>query len=300
MSSTFDRTGKTPAGTKEAVMNKSADSELISHNKKVNDFFNSRYSWWEGVYDRSLPKKFFSYEMIRRKELLIDLLSKYVARGKPARVLECGCGYGDIIKELGSLKCQLTGIDINLRHLTFAKNNINEQVNWFQADVENLPFRDGYFDLVYCVGVLSYLRDDKNAVSEMARVVKDGGMVIISVPNIFMLNKFFDPYYYFVWLPGNILKKIALSKKIVDKKNFCTDMIRRYSFSKISNEFEKHGMVEIDSVNVSFGPLTFWRNEVLSLSQSINISERLRKVGEKKSFNFLRYFANHWITCLSK
>jgi ubiquinone/menaquinone biosynthesis C-methylase UbiE len=292
--------GKTPARTKEAVMHKPADSELISHNNKVNDFFNSRYNWWEDVYDRSLPKKFFSFEMIRRKELLIGLLNKYVESGKSTRILECGCGYGDIVKELDSLKCQLTAIDINMRHLTYARNDIEEQVNLLQADVENLPFSDGCFDLVYCVGVLSYLEGDKNAVAEMVRVVKNGGMVIISVQNIFMLNKVLDPYYYFAWLPRRILKKILSFQKNTDKMCFETDMIRRFSYSKLRNEFEKQGMIEVDSVNVSFGPLTVWRNEIFSLKQSMIISERLRKMGEKKSLNFLRYVANHWITCLSK
>jgi ubiquinone/menaquinone biosynthesis C-methylase UbiE len=183
-----------------------------------------------------------------------------------------------------------------------ARDGIEANVNWLQSDVESLPFRDGSFDIVYCVGVLSYLKEDTAAVAEMSRVVRDGGLVIISVPNLFMLNKWLDPYYYFAWLPCKLIGQIttAAYAKAEKTKNFGTESIRRYGYKKINRLFAIHGMSEIDSINVSFGPFTLWRKEFFSLESSIKISEMLRKAGEKKSFQLLRFFTNHWITCLTK
>lgn len=38
--------------------------ESLTHNKKIVDFFDSEYQWWSQVYDQSMPRKFFSFEMI--------------------------------------------------------------------------------------------------------------------------------------------------------------------------------------------------------------------------------------------
>lgn len=273
-----------------------------SHYDKIIHFFDSEYNWWGNVYDETLPKKFFSFEMIKRKSLLIDILKEYCASAKDCKILECGCGPGGIVKDIFWQGLDLTGVDINIRHLAKARKDIGKSVNWIQSDVERLPFADETFDIVYCVGVLSYLKNDEDAVKEIARVVVPGGVVIISLPNWFMLNKFLDPFYYLAWLPLKIINKLRYASTITmgEGAAFDIDMIRRYNYRSINRLFKKHNMTVLKTVNVSFGPLTLWRHELLSLGQSINLSESLRVIGEKRGFHFLKLFTNHWITCLSK
>jgi len=52
-----------------------------------------------------------------------------------------------------------------------------------QADGEHLPFADGAFDLVYCVAALHHALDLSRMVSELARVTRPGGTVIVSMLN---------------------------------------------------------------------------------------------------------------------
>lgn len=199
------------------------------------------------------------------------------------------------------MNCHLTGIDINQRFLEHGRINIDKNVNWIQSDVENLPFRDGCFDLVYCLGVLSYLKEDKKAIAEMSRVTKEDGTVIVSVPNLLMINKFIDPYYYFAWLPYQLLiKKVIVKFDKTIKKSYETSMIRRYVLKNIVNLSKTYNLNLSEIKDVSYGPFTIWRKSVIPLSSSIRISEKIRTLTEKRTFKTFINFSNHWIICFQK
>lgn len=273
----------------------------VADHRRVNDFFDVEYAWWQEVYAPTLPRRFFSFEMIKRRELVVRLLHKYMTAGAQPRILECGCGPGGILGEVATRPCRLTGIDINPRHLARARSDVGENVAWIQADVEKLPFRDQAFDIVCCIGVLSYLQTDEAAVAEIARVVRKGGVVIMALPNWLMLDKIFDPYYYLVWLPSRALRHVFPAFAAASPGNrFNTAMIRRYRPARITTVFSRHGLTEVESCNVSFGPMTLWRREVFPLGFSIRISEALSALGRRGGFSFLRGVTNHWISCLAK
>ncbi|MBE6501052.1 MAG: glycosyltransferase [Methanobrevibacter thaueri] len=50
------------------------------------------------------------------------------------------------------------------------------------VDVQDIPYEDNYFDLIYCSHVLEHVPDDKKALSELYRVLKPGGTALILVP----------------------------------------------------------------------------------------------------------------------
>lgn len=283
------------------MLSTDADRPVADY-RQIIDFFDTDYGWWNEVYAPTLPRKFFSFEMIKRRELVIELLSKYVAAGDQPYILECGCGPGGILGAFATHRGRLIGIDINPRHLAKAKSDISQDIAWIQADVESLPFHDHAFDIVCCVGVLSYLQKDEAAVTEIARVVKPGGVVIVALPNWLMLNKIFDPFYYLAWLPLRVMRRLfsTAAEGAKTGKRFSTAMIRRYNPHKINEVFRRHGLVEVENSNVSFGPLTIWRREFLPLRISIQLSEVLFSLGKRKGFSLLRGITNHWISCLEK
>jgi methionine biosynthesis protein MetW len=51
------------------------------------------------------------------------------------------------------------------------------------SDATDLPFEDASFDLVTCTEVLEHLFEPQNAVSEMVRVLRPGGRILVTVPN---------------------------------------------------------------------------------------------------------------------
>jgi SAM-dependent methyltransferase len=94
------------------------------------------------------------------------------------RVLDAGCGSGRTLDELtryGSAH----GVELNPLGLTAARRRGH---NVEQAPVETIPFDDGSFDLVTCLDVIEHTDDDVVALSELRRVTRPGGHLVVSVP----------------------------------------------------------------------------------------------------------------------
>ena len=56
------------------------------------------------------------------------------------------------------------------------------------GDVERLPFRSHAFDALVCDDTIEHLPDDRRGVSELASVVRPGGMLVIATPNRYSLQ----------------------------------------------------------------------------------------------------------------
>ena len=270
--------------------------------QKINEFFNSDYKWWKDVYDHRLPRGFFSFEMIRRKEILLETVNGMVGARTSVAILECGCGPGGILGEINAAGHLLVGVDINFNSLSKAKNDCDSLGTLLQADIERLPFDNNSFDIAYCVGVLSYLEDDRNALQEICRVMKPGGKIIISVPNFFTFNKIFDPYYYVVGLMRMLWNKSTQSffPDAASDKKYKIAMIRRYRYGQLDRLYREFGLLKKETCSVSFGPPTLWRKEILPLGHAVRMSEALVQLSSYRNFGFLTRLANHWVTCLEK
>jgi SAM-dependent methyltransferase len=100
-----------------------------------------------------------------------------------AEVLSVGCGPGVILRAVANLDSSIraTGIDISGDRLRQAreKNHGNSRVQFVCGDAQSMEFPSHSFDLVYCRMLLQYLKEKERAVSEMARVCKPGGTVLL-------------------------------------------------------------------------------------------------------------------------
>lgn len=127
-------------------------------------------------------KSFIFHE---RKKIVLDMFDI-----KSGRVLDIGCGpavYTDALSEAGH---DIYGVDSSEKMIQIAKSKNFKNAKFFVGSVENLKFEDSFFDGVLCVGVLEYLDHIKNGIKEIARVTKQGGVVIFTVPNgLSLLNK---------------------------------------------------------------------------------------------------------------
>jgi len=123
-----------------------------------------------------------------RLEIKVDpaaWVQKYLAhRVCPgAEVLSVGCGPGVILRAVTDLDSSIraTGIDVSEDRLEQAreKNRKNSRVKFVCGDAQSMEFQSDSFDLVYCRMLLQYLKEKERAVSEMARVCKPGGTVLL-------------------------------------------------------------------------------------------------------------------------
>lgn len=102
------------------------------------------------------------------------------------RVLEIGCGAGNILAQVPSTR--RCGIDLAESLLAKAARRLAKQGTLVQGDAEHLPFRDHAWQRVYCSEVLEHIPSPGTALVEMRRLVADGGVAVVSVPNERLIN----------------------------------------------------------------------------------------------------------------
>jgi ubiquinone/menaquinone biosynthesis C-methylase UbiE len=93
-------------------------------------------------------------------------------------VLDVGCGTGIITGEVAQrTEGRAVGLDLDPAMIRYAAPRV-EGVEWVVGDAHYLPFPAETFDLVLCNFLLLWTKDPGLAVDEMARVVREGGVVL--------------------------------------------------------------------------------------------------------------------------
>lgn len=158
--------------------------KLNKNDKKVRSFYDSRVD----DYDKYLPLTFKTHNENENKvrNNFIDGLE--IKRGY--RVLDIACGTGRdseiIAKRLGQ-KGELCMTDISslmLKRCTERLKKYNLKKEFCISNAAYLPFPDKYFDAVYSFGGLGEFSDIKKSLTEMVRVTKVGGKVVVGDESI--------------------------------------------------------------------------------------------------------------------
>lgn len=106
-------------------------------------------------------------------------------------VLDAGCGDGRHALKIAKMPCRLVALDtswIDLLKVLFVirlmkrKGELKACAEVVRGDVRRLPFREQSFTRVICTEVLEHIREDREAIGELARVVDGKGLVAVSVP----------------------------------------------------------------------------------------------------------------------
>ena len=113
-----------------------------------------------------------------RRRLLEALLGERLAR--PSDLLDVGCGSGATLAWLGGLGHRTTGVDGHPGAVEEARRRAPEALVAL-GNAEALPLADASFDGALLLDVLEHV-DDVAAVTEVARVVRPGGWVALTVP----------------------------------------------------------------------------------------------------------------------
>lgn len=120
-------------------------------------------------------------ELNHRKRKSLEMLSD---RSFDA-LLDVGCGDGRLTARIADA-CDATevhGVDISEESIARAEERgVSGEVT--NLNDETFPFDDGQFDLVYFGEVVDYLHDPDHCFSEINRVLRDGGTLVVSTPNL--------------------------------------------------------------------------------------------------------------------
>ena len=138
-------------------------------------------SEYKNIYQNE--EKHFFY--VSTHNLVIGLIHKFAK--KKLDILDAGCGTGGLAQKLASLG-DVRAIDVSPQAIKFAKKR---GVTAELGSVEKIPFADKEFDVVTSVDVIYHkqINDDVDALTEMRRVLRPGGVLILRVPaNRFLMS----------------------------------------------------------------------------------------------------------------
>ncbi len=100
--------------------------------------------------------------------------------GGDERALDVGCGTGALAYALAPLVGDVVGVDSSEEYLAAAREDAPDTCTFVLGDAEALPFPYGDFDLVGCLRVLHHVARPELVVSEIARVTRPGGRLLIA------------------------------------------------------------------------------------------------------------------------
>ena len=125
----------------------------------------------------------FHFRLERRTLEVIMSIEKYFL-GKPIKILDIGAAdglmLGEIKKRFPDSEC--VGVD-NSKELIAA--NKDQNIKIIEGDAENLPFSENSFDVVVAAAIIEHLDNPEKMLEEARRVLKRGGIFIVTSPNPF-------------------------------------------------------------------------------------------------------------------
>ncbi len=129
---------------------------------------------------KSLPKviDFLPFLLLRRR-LFLAHLPRFVPRG---RLLDVGCAWGGYLLRMQSLGWEVCGIELNSAAADYARDTLGLDVR--AGSFADLAYPDASFDVIHLSMVLEHLHDPVAALSTIRRMLRPGGQLILSVPDL--------------------------------------------------------------------------------------------------------------------
>jgi len=195
------------------------------------------------------------------KNILASQFKKFVGFNK--NVLEVGCGTGQLANYFSiGTNNNIIGLDPTIDSLKLAKNfaDINQITNikFVNADIFDDVLVDGYFDFIWCNGVLHHTKNPKLAFNTLVKSLKQNGYVLIGLYNKFgRLNTIIRKYLFkifgkkFLNLTDSTLKNMKFSdeeKNAWIRDQYIHPIESLHTIDEVMGWFEENNIEYISSI----------------------------------------------------
>lgn len=166
------------------------DNSPNENAERVRNHFAQHSSAWGNRYG-ALPCSMADLDLALRRECVHRLLWPILNdAGRKLRVIDVGCGTGDVLDGLPRDLMQVTGVDF-VREMALVAGQSHPADRFMTADATALPFRDNSADVVTSLGMFEYLAKPADALRSIHHTLKPGGCLIASFPNRFSVFRKF-------------------------------------------------------------------------------------------------------------
>ena len=153
------------------------------------------------------PFRFNAFVAARYQQVI-----KALPTGENLKILDVGCGDGVLVAMIArDQTARVTGIDTDADSLEAAKNRLaafGDRVQLVEASGYSLPFEDNVFDVVVAAEMIEHLQYIDGLLTEIKRVLKPGGLVIITTP-VKLFDKPEDPMHVQEFTPRELKQVLA-------------------------------------------------------------------------------------------
>lgn len=196
-----------------------------------------------------------------------------------ARLLEIGCGMGSDLLQFARGGARCVGIDLTPRSIEISQHRFRlygSDGAFMISDGEQLPFRDGSFDVVYSNGVLHHTPDTEGAIREVHRVLRPGGVAIVMLYHRNSLNYWVEIVLRRGLLGAEFLRgrsaEEIMSRVIEHSEHEARPLVKVYSRREARALFRSFSDVTVEVEQLTRAELRF-----LSPLVSESLFNRLRK-----------------------
>jgi len=159
-----------------------------------NDFWKNEPNKFYEHYRTSFnPISFFAKLFLKQRNAWA---LRNIVPNKDYIIADIGCGSGTLLDRLASGFRHVYAIDVSEQMLEEARNNnYLDNIEYIQSSCEPCPLKDASLDVIVSLGVLDYVPDIKTFVVEYSKILKPGGIAIITAPKtrtIFSFLRWFN------------------------------------------------------------------------------------------------------------
>lgn len=200
--------------------------------------------------DRTKERKRISQEITQRDSVLIASIIQEKFELEPShksRILDFGCGQGNMVNYLNSLGFDASGCDITPAWEDL-QDTTSDRFSMISMNPYRLPYQDGSFDMVFSTSVFEHAQNTEEVFREIYRVLRNGGISMHYYPSKWYLPtephihiplaNYFWPYCPNWWIGLWVLLRVFRIPKLAP---YWRDMYHKYC------EFNKIGMIYLSN-----------------------------------------------------
>jgi len=265
---------------------------------------------WRAAYSSREP---FGQQLNRRRDAVVAAVEQRL-QSKRVRILDAGCGTGEVTKLLRAAGHEVMALDVSQDMLLEARRQRTPDSGtagrsaYVRGSVATLPIQSRSFDVVVCVGVMGHLMRRRSgaevldtavlAIRELARVLRPGGFLVVTAPNMLRMHWLLDPV--------QLRRALRHRRSVTDldatdggggERRVHREGTRRWAPWEWRRFLTAHGFRIVGNRGVGFGPFTIFGHGAMSSASTVRLSKGLERSGA--GLAPLNWLASYLITTVT-